>query len=356
MTTIHDLHQLGQSIWYDNISRDMLKSGHIQTLIDQGVRGMTSNPTIFEKAINSTSDYDASIQHLVTQGHDEQSIFEELAFDDIRAAADLLLPVYESSGGEDGYISLEVSPDLARDAKGTLETARRYRAAVDRPNLMIKIPATPEGIPAIEGAISEGLNINVTLMFSLAHYEAVTEAYISGLEKLGGSGGDVSKVASVASFFISRVDAKIDPLVGESLAGKIAIANAKVTYARFKEIFSGDRWEKLASVGARVQRPLWASTGTKNPTYPDTLYVDTLIGLHTVNTVPTNTLEAVLDHGTVALTVEDDVAEAQGQIDQLVGLGINFDAITEALQVEGVEKFAESYNQLLASIKAKVPA
>jgi transaldolase/transaldolase/glucose-6-phosphate isomerase len=360
MTKIHELQKLGQSIWYDNISRGMLKSGEIQALIDQGVRGMTSNPTIFEKAISSTTDYDASIQTLVTHGYDAPGIFESLAFDDIRAAADLLMPVYESSGGEDGFISLEVSPDLARDANGTLETARRYWNEVERSNLMIKIPATPECIPAIEAAISDGLNINITLMFSLAHYEAVTQAYISGLEKLAASGGDVSKVASVASFFVSRVDGKVDPLVEAKgrtdLMGKIAIANAKLTYARFKEIFSGDRWEKLASAGARVQRPLWASTSTKNPAYPDTLYVDTLIGAHTVNTVPSDTLEAILDHASVTVTVENGVDEAQAQINELASLGIDFDAVTEALQVEGVDKFADSFNQLLASIQAKVPA
>ena len=360
MTKIHDLHKLGQSIWYDNISRGMLESGEIQALIDQGVRGMTSNPTIFEKAISNTSDYDDAIQTLVVKGHDALGIFEQLAFDDIRAAADLLRPIYDESKGADGFISLEVSPTLARDTQGTLETARRYWDAVARPNLMIKIPATPEGIPAIRDAIAHGLNINITLMFSLAHYEAVTEAYISGLEQLAASGGDVSKVASVASFFVSRVDGKTDPLVKQKgapeLAGKIAIANAKVTYARFKEIFSGDRWEKLASAGARVQRPLWASTSTKDPSYPDTLYVDTLIGPHTVNTVPTETLEAILDQATVAVTVEDNVDEAGAQIARLAELGIDFDAITEDLQDEGVDKFAASFEDLLASIRAKVPA
>ena len=360
MTKIHELHQLGQSIWYDNINRGMLKSGEIQALIDKGVCGMTSNPTIFEKAITGGSDYDDDLRTLQAAGKSPMEIFEGLAIDDISTAADLLRPIYDESNGADGYISLEVSPELARDAQGTINAVHRYAKTLNRPNVMFKIPATPEGIPAVQHCISEGYSINITLMFSLDHYNAVTEAYISGLEKLAESGGDVSKVASVASFFISRVDAKVDAALqakgNKALQGKIAIANAKLTYARFQEVFSGARWEKLASRGAQVQRPLWASTGTKNPDYSDTLYVDTLIGAYTVNTVPTETLQAVLDHArTDHATVTDHLEEAQQQIVELMELGINLDAITEELQEEGVEKFAQSFHSLLESIKEKQP-
>jgi len=360
MTKIHELHKLGQSIWYDNISRGMLKSGEIQALIDKGVRGMTSNPTIFEKAITGGSDYDTDLRKLQAAGKSPMEIFEALAIDDIGAAADLLRPVYDESNGADGYISLEVSPDLARDTQGTIDAVHRYAKLLNRPNVMFKIPATPEGIPAVQQCISEGYSINITLMFSLDHYNAVTEAYISGLEKRVESGGDISKIASVASFFVSRVDGKIDAALeakgNKALQGKIAVANTKLTYTRFEEVFSGERWEKLAARGAMVQRPLWASTSTKNPDYPDTLYVDTLIGAHTVNTVPTETLEAILDHArTDRATVTDHLDEARQQIAELATLGIDLDAVTKHLQEEGVEKFAQSFHSLLESIKEKQP-
>jgi len=358
MMKLHDLLKHGQSIWYDNISRDLLQDGSIGGLIQQGVRGMTSNPTIFEKAINGSSAYDDDLAKLA--GKPAFDIYENLAMADIRHAADLLLPVYEESNGADGYISLEVSPTLAHDTQGTIDAVRRYAAAVGKPNLMIKIPATPAGIPAIEQAISEGYNINVTLMFSLAHYDAVAEAYISGLEKRAAAGGDLAKVASVASFFVSRVDSEVDKAlatIGNSdLQGKIAIANCKATYARFQQTFDGERWQKLAAQGAQVQRPLWASTGTKNPAYPDTLYVDTLIGAHTVNTVPTATLEAFMDHGTVAPTIEDGLAEALAQLAALKELNIDLDKITDDLQSAGVKAFADSFTTLISSIEQKVPA
>lgn len=358
VTKLHELLKHGQSIWYDNISRELLNDGTIAHWIGQGVRGMTSNPTIFEKAINGSAAYDADLARLA--GKPAFEVYETLAFEDIGRAADLLRPIYDESGGLDGYISLEVSPQLAHDTQGTLEAVRRYAAALNRPNLMIKIPATAQGIPAIRQAISEGYNINVTLMFSLAHYDAVTEAYIAGLEELVVQGGDASKVASVASFFVSRVDSEVDKALAKvgntALQGKIAIANSRVTYARFKETFSGARWEKLAAKGARVQRPLWASTGTKNPVYPDTLYVDTLIGAHTVNTVPTATLEAFLDHGTVAATVENDLEAARAQLAELAALGIDLNSITEDLQTAGVKAFADSFVTLLSSIEQKVPA
>lgn len=360
MTKLHELAKLGQSVWYDNISRQLLNSGGVEALIAKGVRGMTSNPTIFEKAINGSSDYDADLQRLMQEGKTPLQIFEGLAMDDIRRAADLLRPIYDESKGLDGYVSLEVNPDLAHNTEGTIEAATRYFTTLGRPNIMIKIPATPAGIPAIEACISKGININITLMFSLKHYEDVTEAYISGLEKYAAAGGDVSKVASVASFFVSRVDTKVDKLLAEKgapdLQGKIAIANAKVTYARFKEIFSTARWKALEAKGARVQRPLWASTSTKNPAYSPTIYVDTLIGPHTVNTMPPETIDAFLERGTVAVTVEDHLDEAQAQLARLEKLGIDFAAVTEELQAEGVQKFSASFADLLNSIAQKVPA
>jgi transaldolase/glucose-6-phosphate isomerase len=357
MSKLHDLTALGQSIWLDYIRRSLISSGELQSLVDQGIRGLTSNPTIFEKAIAGSSDYDQEMHALVEAGKSVQEIYEALAFEDIRRAADILRPVYEQSLGGDGFVSLEVSPTLAHDTQGTLAEASRLFAALSRPNLMIKIPATPEGIPAIEAAIGKGISVNITLIFSLAHYEAAAQAYIVGLEKLAASGGDVSRLASVASFFVSRIDTAVDHELqahGEtSLPGTIANANAKIAYACFKEIFSGPRWEKLAALGARLQRPLWASTGTKNPAYPDTLYVDNLIGPHTVNTVPPDTLKAFMDHGRVALTLESEVDQARAQIARLAELGINLEAITQKLQDDGVAAFAKSFESLLESIAEK---
>lgn len=357
MTKLHELADLGQAIWLDYIRRSFIQSGELQKLIDQGVRGVTSNPAIFEKAIGHSDDYDEQMQELVIAGKSVGEIYETLAVDDIKQATDLFRPVYDQTKGEDGYVSLEVSPSLANDTQGTLDEARRYFAELHRPNLMIKVPATAEGIPAVEQLISEGINVNITLMFSMEHYEAVAEAYIAGLEKLAAKGGDLSQVSSVASFFISRVDAKLDPKLAavgaNDLKSKIAIANAKLVYQRFKEIFSGERWEKLAAKGARVQRPLWASTSTKDPSLPDTLYVDTLIGAHTVNTVPPETLDAFLDHGVVAVTVEDGVDEARAQIAKLEDVGINLSAATEELQVEGVDKFIKPFTSLLNTISQK---
>ncbi|NDJ62155.1 MAG: transaldolase, partial [Chloroflexi bacterium] len=298
MTKLHELTALGQSIWIDYIRRAFITSGEMKTLVEQGVRGVTSNPTIFEKAIAGSSDYDSELKSLVDAGKSAGEIYEALATEDIKLAADIFRPVYDESNGDDGYISLEVSPTLAHDTDGTIAEARRLFDLLARPNIMIKVPATSAGIPAIETLIGDGINVNVTLMFSLKHYEDVANAYINGLEKLAASGGDVSKVASVASFFVSRVDSAVDRALAEvgntDLQGKIAIANCKATYARFQELFSGERWEKLAAQGARVQRPLWASTSTKNPEYPDTLYVDNLIGPHTVNTTPPATLQALM--------------------------------------------------------------
>ncbi len=356
-TKAHALAALGQSIWYDNIRRSLLESGGLRRLIEQGVLGVTSNPTIFERAIAGSTDYDTALQSLVQAGKSVEEIYEALAIADIRAAADVLQPVYEQTDGVDGYISLEVSPKLAHDTEGTIAEARRLFAEVGRPNVMIKVPATPEGIPAIQTLISEGVNINVTLIFALEVYRAVMEAYLSGLEQLAERGGDLTRVASVASFFVSRVDSLVDAelakLGNTELQGKIAIANAKLAYQAFRQVFSGARWERLKALGARVQRPLWASTSTKNPNYPDTIYVDNLIGADTVNTVPPATLDALQDHATVALTIEQGLAEAQTHLAQLAALGIDMEAVTAQLLREGVASFAKSFEALMDSIELK---
>jgi transaldolase len=357
MTKLHELAELGQAIWLDYISRSLLASGELQELVDQGLRGVTSNPSIFEKAIAGSADYDEDLNRLVGEGRSVEEIYEDLAMSDIRSAADILRPVYEKSEGADGYVSLEVNPALAHDTEATIAEARRLFASLERPNVMIKVPATAAGLPAIEALIGEGVNINVTLIFSLEQYEAVATAYIAGLEKLALAGGDVGKVASVASFFISRVDTAVDKTLEEigntEIQGKIAIDNAKIAYSRFREIFSSERWNKLATGSARVQRPLWASTSSKNPAYPDTLYVDNLIGPDTVNTLPPATLDDFLDHGTVAATVETDVAGARSRLAELAALGIDLDAITNKVLDEGVAAFAKSFEGLIASIAEK---
>ncbi|MDY7075709.1 MAG: bifunctional transaldolase/phosoglucose isomerase [Chloroflexota bacterium] len=371
MMKLHELANLGQAIWLDYIRRSFITS-EMQALVDQGVRGITSNPSIFEKAIAGSADYDEDLGLLVEAGKSVEEIYESLVLDDIRRAADILRPVYDQTGGGDGYVSLEVKPTLAYDTAGTIAEARRLFAALGRPNVMIKVPATPAGIPAIRTLISEGVNVNVTLIFSPAQYEAVAKAYVAGLKDLAAAGGygnpsygDVSKVASVASFFVSRVegavDRKLDELIHsgqhtpnlQSLKGKIAIANSKIAYTLFRDIFSGGSWEKLAAQGARVQRPLWASTSTKNPLYPDTLYVDGLIGPDTVNTVPPATLQAFLDHGAASLTLETGVDEARSQLASLAALGVDMDEVAQQLQVDGVAGFAKSFEALMDSIAEK---
>ncbi len=358
MTKLHALNQLGQSMWYDNIRRALLDHGEMKALIDAGVTGVTSNPTIFDKAITGSSDYDTELHQLAVSDLPTDAIYETLAISDIQRVADLLRPVYDRTDGVDGYVSLEVSPLLANDTTRTISEAKRLFAMLDRPNVMIKIPATPAGMPAVTAAIAAGVNVNVTLIFSLAHYEAVAEAYISGLEQLAASGGDLRKVASVASFFVSRVDTKVDKALeakgASDLLGTIANANAKLAYARFKQIFAGERWKRLAVQGARVQRPLWASTGTKNPNYSDTLYVDNLIGPDTVNTVPPATLSAFREHGSVAATLEAGLKQDKACIARLADLGIDLDAVTEQLQVEGVAAFAESFESLMDGLSSKL--
>ncbi len=366
MSKLNQLAELGQAIWLDFIRRSLITSGELQALLDDGVRGVTSNPTILNQAIAGSDDYDRDVRRLAAEKGSLKEIYEALALEDIGNAADILRPVYDRTGGLDGYVSLEVSPRLAHDTAGTIYEARRLFGALDRPNVMIKVPATPAGIPAIETLIGDGININVTLIFSLQGYRSVIDAYLTGLENLAASGGDLSRVASVASFFISRIDTSVDrqldalqaqdpdsPLPG-SLKGKIAIASAKAAYALFKDSVAGERWERLAARGARVQRPLWASTSTKNPAYTDTMYVDQLIGPHTVNTTPPATLDAFRDHGTVALTVEDGLEESRGQLAQLAELGVDLEAITQDLLDDGVAGFAASFDSLLASIQGKV--
>jgi transaldolase len=354
MSKLHELFQLGQSVWYDNISRTLLDSGEMQTLIDDGIVGVTSNPSIFEKAIAKSSDYDATIRELALAGKSTNEIYEALALKDIGETADLLKPVYDKTGGVDGYISLEVSPTLARDTEGTIAEARRLFTALSRPNIMIKVPATPEGIPAIEMLTAEGININVTLIFSLSSYEDVMNAYITGLEKRLAAGQPIDHISSVASFFVSRVDTAVDDALtakgNQTLQGKIAVANAKIAYARFQQVFSGVRWQALAGNGARVQRPLWASTSTKNPAYPDTLYVDTLIGPDTVNTMPPATVEAFKDQGVVAVTVSEGVEDAAGQLEALAQAGVDLDDVTDQLQNDGVAAFAKSFPGIMEFI------
>ncbi len=357
MSKLVELGKVGQSIWYDYIRRAFITSGELQALIDEGLRGVTSNPSIFEKAIAGSMDYDEEMRHLVETDKSVDEIYEALVIEDISRAADLMRPVYDATDGQDGYVSLEVSPKLAHNTEGTVSEAKRLFAALDRPNVMIKVPATSAGIPVISELISAGINVNVTLIFDVENYRAVAEAYLVGLEKLLAGGGDVSKVASVASFFVSRVDSAVDAALAakgnEELQGKIAIANSKVAYALFKKIFSGEGWERLAAAGGRVQRLLWASTGTKSPAYPDTLYVDQLIGRDTVNTVPPATLTAFKEHGRIATTLSEGHDEAAAQISQLGDLGIDLAQITERLQADGVAAFAKSFETLLASIAQK---
>lgn len=357
MSKLHELAKLGQSIWLDYIRRSFIESGDLQALIKKGVGGVTSNPAIFEKAIADSDDYDVHFRQLVGEGKSSTEIYEALVLEDIRRAADLLRPVYDRTSGHDGYVSLEVSPALAHDTEGTIAEARRLFADVGRLNAMIKIPATAAGIPAIEAAIADGINVNVTLIFSLAQYSAAAAAYIKGLEKLVETGRSPAKTASVASFFVSRVDTAVDAALERlgrtEIQGKTAIDNAKLAYARFRSLFAGPRWEKLARAGARVQRPLWASTGTKNPSYPDTMYVDSLIGPSTVNTVPPTTLKAFMDHGQVGLTLERYVEDSQARMTALADAGVDFETVTAQLLGDGVAAFDKAFESLMGSIANK---
>ncbi len=363
MSKLIELEKIGQSIWLDYIRRSMITSAELKQLVDKGLKGVTSNPAIFEKAIAGSNDYDEDLKQLIKADRPVERIFEALAFKDIVLAADTLRGVYDSTDGKDGFVSLEVSPELAYETEKTIAEARRLFESINRPNVMIKVPATSAGIPAITELIGSGVNVNVTLIFSLENYKAVAAAYQAGLEKLAKTGPAVEgghpidRVASVASFFVSRVDSAVDKeleAIGNSeLAGKIAIANSKIVYAEYRDILQRSRWQNLAARGARVQRVLWASTSTKNPAYPDTLYVDELIGSDTVNTLPLATLESFMDHGWVAETLTRGLQEAQDQVAKLADLGIDLNAINRKLQDDGVDAFAKPFARLLESIAEK---
>jgi len=356
---LHRLAEYGQSVWIDFLSRDMLRSGELERRMrDDAVVGVTSNPTIFQKAISSGAAYDEQLREVLEEERDPKEIFLRLAIKDVEDALDLLRPVWDEGKGQDGYVSLEVDPNLASDTAGTIEEAQRLHETIDRPNLFVKIPATKAGLPAIEEMIARGRSINVTLIFSLERYAEVAEAYIRGLERLAEAGGDPGKVASVASFFVSRVDTETDRRLDEmgghdELKGKLAIANAKLAYQRYKEIFAGNRWEALSSRGATTQRCLWASTSTKNPAYRDVMYVEELIGPKTVNTMPEETIEAFQDHGEVAPTLEQGIDEAERVFEQIRQAGVDYDDVTDTLEREGVQKFADSFAELLEGIRAK---
>ena len=355
---LHQLSALGQSVWIDSLSREWVETGELARMIEEdAVVGVTSNPTIFQKAMAEGDWYDEQLREVLEAEDDPEEIFLQLAVQDIQDACDLFQPVWDEGKGQDGYVSLEVFPRLASDTQGTIEQATRFHEWVDRPNLHVKIPATAEGIPAIEEMIARGRNINVTLIFGLDRYAEVADAYIRGLERLVAAGGDPTRVASVASFFVSRVDTEADRRLDEAgrpeLKGKLAIANAKLAYQRYGEIFRGARWEALAEQGATKQRCLWASTSTKNPEYRDVMYVEELIGPETVNTMPKETTEAFQDHGEVALTLEQGVDEARALFRKLAEIGIDYDDVTATLEREGVEKFAASFDELIEGIEEK---
>src|SRR5882762_77133 len=363
---IKELKQIGQSLWLDNIRRQLISSGELARLRDEGLTGVTSNPTIFEKAVSGSTDYDEAMVQLVREKVKPSEMLWDLMVEDIQAAADVFRPVYDKTKGKDGFVSIEVSPTLANNTRGTIAMAEDLRNRCKRPNVMVKIPATKEGLPAIEDQISKGHNINITLIFAVQRYDEVVEAYLRGLEKLHKKGGDLSKVASVASFFVSRVDSKVDKMLAakipqtddpaqqralEQLFGKAAIANSKVAYEHFNKLFSGERWETLRKAGARTQRPLWASTSTKDPRYPDTYYVEELIGPDTVDTIPPATLAAFREHGEVRRSLDENVDLAKRQLKQLAEAGIDLDQVTRELEVEGVESLTKSFESLRDTLK-----
>jgi len=358
---------LGQSIWLDYIRRDLIAAGGLRRLIEEdGLRGMTSNPSIFEKAIVDSHDYDEDIRAMAMKGKSPKEIYEAVSQRDVQSAADQFRPLYDSTDGKDGYVSLEVNPHLAHDTNGTMQEARRLWAALNRPNVFIKVPATAEGLPAIRQLISEGISVNVTLLFGLPRYRQVAEAYLGGIEARTARGKPVKQVASVASFFVSRIDALVDPLLETLLAqggkegdlakkahGQVAIASAKMAYQVYQEIFGSDRFTKLAAQGACTQRLLWASTGTKNPNYSDVKYIEALIGPETVNTAPMDTLDAYRDHGVPEARLETDVSEAARVLKRLPKFGITLDQVTRQLEDEGVEKFNRPFDQLIGAVEQR---
>ena len=353
---LHQLSAQGQSVWLDFVSRQALEDGTIERMIrEDAVVGLTSNPTIFQKAIAAGDAYDDQLREVLQETEDGKEAFLQLAVRDIQAACDLLRAAYDESGGVDGFVSIEVDPRLAHDREQTVAEAKRLNQLVDRQNAYIKIPATPDGVGAIEDTIAAGIAVNVTLIFSIERHREVMEAYLAGLERLVESGGDPTNVPSVASFFVSRVDTEADKRLEDhpELQGKLAVANAKLAYQAYKEVFSGERWEALKAKGAKVQRPLWASTSTKNPEYRDVLYVEDLIGPETVNTMPPETIEAFQDHGEVAATIERDVDAARKVFDDISAAGVDLDDVFRTLEVEGVQKFADSFAELFEHVKSK---
>lgn len=364
---LQQLTELGTSVWLDFIQRDLMSSGKLQKLIDEYcVAGLTANPTIFEKAIVGSALYDSTIEREVKAGRSVDEIFDAIAYEDIGAACDVLRQVYDRTNGLDGYVSIEVGPELANDTQGTIEAARRYWKAVNRPNLLIKVPATKPGIPAISTLLGEGINVNITLIFSIDRYKAVMNAYLDGLEKLAAGGKPVDRLASVASFFVSRVDTAVDKQLeakiaaggpdvesARALLGKAAVANAQIAYEEFKNVFGGERFGAMKAEGARVQRPLWASTSTKNPAYRDVIYVEELAGPDIVNTMPLNTIEAFGDHGVVERRIDKDIAAAHETMYRLAGLGIDMNAVTKTLEEEGVASFTASIVKLREALSKK---
>lgn len=364
---LKELEILGQSVWLDYIRRDLITSGRLQHMIQEdGIRGMTSNPSIFEKAIAESQEYDEAVRGLVVRGKNAKEIYEDLTMRDVQSAAYEFGSLYETTDGKDGYVSLEVNPHLAHDTQGTIEEARRLSTTLNRFNIFIKVPATAEGLPAIQQLISEGISVNVTLLFGLPRYRQVAEAYIAGLEARLDQGKPVKQLASVASFFLSRIDTLVDSLLEKPIArggkeadlakkvrGQVAIASAKLAYQMYKELFASDRFKKLAAQGAHPQRLLWASTGTKNPDYSDVKYVDSLIGPDTVNTLPLETLDAYRDHGDPKLRLEENIKEANGIMRQLPDLGISIDTITQQLENEGIEKFNKPFDKLMETLTKK---
>jgi transaldolase len=356
---LHELSELGQSVWIDYLSRQLLQSGKLARMLEEdAVVGVTSNPTIFQKAIAEGDAYDEQMREVLAEEQDAKEVFLKLAVEDVKNACDLLRRVWDQGAGQDGWVSIEVDPNLAADTQATIDEAQRLHELVDRPNCFVKIPATAAGLPAIEEMIARGRPINVTLIFSLQRYSEVVEAYLRGLERLVESGGDPGPVASVASFFVSRVDTEADRRLDEAgapddLKGKLAVANAKLAYERYQELFSGERWDALEAKGARSQRCLWASTSTKNPDYRDVIYVEELIGPKTVNTMPEETIDAFQDHGEVALTLERGVDEAKRVFERIAEAGVDYDDVVATLEREGVRKFADSFKELLDGVQAK---
>jgi transaldolase len=356
---LHQVSELGQSVWIDFLSRKLVHGGELARMMEEdAVVGVTSNPTIFQKAISEGDAYDEQLREVLAEEDDPKEVFLKLAIKDVQDACDLLRPVWDGGAGQDGYVSIEVDPNLAYDTEGTIAEAQRLHELVDRPNCFVKIPATEPGLPAIEEMIARGRSINVTLIFSLERYAEVVEAFQRGLERLVASGGDPGPVASVASFFVSRVDTEADKRLEElgapdELKGRLAIANAKLAYQRYQELHSGERWEALATKGARTQRCLWASTSTKNPAYRDVMYVEELIGPQTVDTMPEETIRAFQDHGEVALTLERDLDEARRVFERIAEAGVDYDDVVAVLEKEGVDKFSDSFKELLEGVRAK---